>query len=530
MALVPDQLRHMAAAFPHEVGFTVLGDAEGAGDLTFEEWHATAARLARGLVARGVQPGDRVALLIAPAEGLRFVIAYAAAHMAGAAAVPVNVRLSGSERKAILGHAEPSAMVVSSSLLDTVPSGLTSLETVVCTGVSADGALGWGGALDDDGSEFQVPIESDDLAEILYTSGTTGAAKGVAIKHSNAALVVNTQPQWSGSAWIHASPMFTFAGLTFVYQPMRMGMRTLYQPRFDASVWLHEVGTRRPMAAFLVPAMVELLLSEPLLASADLSSLLMVSVGSAPIAPSTLLRFQKLVPDASVTNSYSMTEAGTAYCVLPKGELEKRPGSVGKPLPPAEIRVVGEDGDELPPDEVGEIVIKPVHSPRSYYKDPDATATLFRGDWLHTGDLGKFDADGYLYVVGRIKDVIIPRRSQRLRLRRRGGALRPSRSRRSCRGRQGTPRARRRHRRFRRTRRRRNGHRRRADRALQGASVGLQGAALTRVPCRPATQRHGQSAQAPAHRRLIHPRIRRTTVGTRSTGGAGAGSPVFTRS
>jgi acyl-CoA synthetase (AMP-forming)/AMP-acid ligase II len=133
----------------------------------------------------------------------------------------------------------------------------------------------------------------------------------------------------------------------------------------------------------------------------------MVSVGAAPIAPATLLRLQRLMPNAAVTNSYSLTEAGTAYCVLPKGELERRPGSVGKPLPPAEIRVVGDDGAPLPPDEVGEIVIKPAHSPRFYYKDPDATAELFRGDWLHTGDLGKFDADGYLHVVGRSKDVII---------------------------------------------------------------------------------------------------------------------------
>ena len=259
----------------------------------------------------------------------------------------------------------------------------------------------------DDGSEFQVPTEPDDLAEILYTSGTTGAPKGVAIRHSNSALVVKTKPEWSGNAWIHSSPMFTFAGLTFVYQPMRMGMRTLYLPKFDDRAFIAEVEPRRPMVAFLVPAMVELLLAHPGIENADLSSLAMVSVGSAPIAPTTLLRFQKLVPNAAVTNSYSMTEAGTAYCVLPQGELERRPGSVGKPLPPAEIRVVGEDGDELPPDEVGEIVIKPAHKPRFYYKDPDATAELFRGDWLHTGDLGKFDADGYLYVVGRIKDVII---------------------------------------------------------------------------------------------------------------------------
>lgn len=399
MALVPDQLRHMAAAFPTEVGFTVLA-GDHAGDLTFGDWHATAARLARGLVARGVEPGDRVALLVAPTEGLRFVVAYAAAHMAGAIAVPVNVRLSRGELTGILRHAEPSAVFASGSLRSHVPDDLPSLKLVVPTD-------DWDDLLDDDDSEFQVSREPDDLAEILYTSGTTGAPKGVAIRHSNAALVVNTEPDWTGHAWIHASPMFTFAGLTFVYQPMRMGMRTLYLPRFDVEAWIHEVETRKPMVAFMVPAMVELLLAHEKTEKADLSSLNMVSVGAAPIAPATLLRLQQLIPNAAVTNSYSMTEAGTAYCVLPKGELEKRPGSVGKPLPPAEIRVVGDDGNELPPDEIGEIVIKPAHSPRFYYKDPDATAELFRGDWLHTGDLGKFDADGYLYVVGRSKDVII---------------------------------------------------------------------------------------------------------------------------
>jgi acyl-CoA synthetase (AMP-forming)/AMP-acid ligase II len=399
MALVPDQLRHMAAAFPDEVAFTVLGDGPGAGDLTFGDWHGTAARLARGLVAAGVQQGDRVALLTVPDDGLRFVTAYAAAHMAGAVAVPVNVRLSPKELSGILEHAEPAAMVVSPALADGRPE-VSSLRAVVRTD-------DWDDLLDGDDSEFQVETAPDDLAEILYTSGTTGMPKGVAIRHSNSALVVSTKPDWSGNAWIHASPMFTFAGLTFVYQPMRMGMRTLYQPKFDVAAWFQEVAARKPMAAFLVPAMVELLLADPAGENADLSSLSMVSVGSAPIAPATLLRLQRLLPNAMVTNSYSMTEAGTAYCVLPPGELEKRPGSVGKPLPPAEIRVVDDEGAELPPDEVGEIVIKPAHSPRFYYKDPDATSALFRGDWLHTGDLGKFDADGYLYVVGRIKDVII---------------------------------------------------------------------------------------------------------------------------
>src|SRR3954469_22277422 len=126
MALVPDQLRHMAAAYPDQVGFTTLGDGPGAGDLTFAEWHGAAARLARGLVDRGVEPGDRVVLLVNPVDGLRFVIAYAAAHMAGAVAVPLNVRLSRPETAGILRHAEPSAVILSDALADKVPADLPS--------------------------------------------------------------------------------------------------------------------------------------------------------------------------------------------------------------------------------------------------------------------------------------------------------------------------------------------------------------------------------------------------------------------
>src|SRR4051812_8264757 len=145
MALVPDQLRHMAAAFPDEIAFSVIS-GDFAGDLTFREWHGTAARLARGLTARGVAHGDRVALLVAPAEGLRFVMAYAAAQMAGAIAVPVNVRLSPAELAGVLRHADPSGVFVSETLRAVLPGDLPSLRAVVPI-------QDWDDLLDDDASE-----------------------------------------------------------------------------------------------------------------------------------------------------------------------------------------------------------------------------------------------------------------------------------------------------------------------------------------------------------------------------------------
>lgn len=392
MTVLPDQLRWLAERHPDTIAFEVVGR----GSLSARAWHEESSRLARGLIAHGVQPGDRVALLVEPADGLRFVVAYTAVHKAGGVAVPLSVRLSPPEVHRLLDHAGAQLCVVSSSL-----------RAQVGDVRALDIGVEWQHWLDPDASDVQVPRTSEDLAELLYTSGTTGFPKAVEIEHGNAALVVLAEPHWTGAPWLHASPMSTFAGLMFVYQPMRMGMRTLYQPGFDAAEWVQLVERERPPCAFLVPAMVEILLASDVLAGRDVSSLSVVSVGSAPVAPATLLRLQRALPRASITNSYSMTEAGTTYCVLPRGELERRPGSVGKPIPPAEIRVVGEDGQPVEPDVVGEVVIKPAGRPRRYFRDPEASRELYQDGWLKSGDLGRIDADGYLYITGRAKDVII---------------------------------------------------------------------------------------------------------------------------
>ncbi len=114
-----------------------------------------------------------------------------------------------------------------------------------------------------------------------------------------------------------------------------------------------------------------------------------------------------LIPNAMVTNNYSMTEAGTAFTYLPPGELTRRPGSVGMPLPPTEIRIADEAGQPLPAGEVGEVLIGVGEDHREYYGDPEATARTWSGTWLRSGDLGRLDEDGYLYIVGRAKDVVI---------------------------------------------------------------------------------------------------------------------------
>jgi len=402
MALIPDQLRWAAETVPDEVGFTVAG----VGDITLSRWHTDSSRFARGLIALGVEPGDRVALALLPADALTFVVGYAATHKAGGVAVPVNTRMSPAEVRGVLAHCEPKVIVCSASVRHLVEGAVPEARILLTESDTEEEV--WSSVFDADDSDLQVDRNADDLADILYTSGTTSAPKGVAIRHSNSAMIITAEPKWSGRSWLHASPLFTFSGVTFIYTPMRMGMSTLYLPRFSTTECLRLINEEKPAACFLVPAMVEMLLADPDTEKTDWSCVASLSIGSAPIAPTTLVKMASLVPDAFVTNSYSMTEAGTAYFMLPKGGLETHPGAVGKPVPPAEVRILDDDDNPVDVEEVGNVHVKPPGRMREYYKAPEASKEVFGADgWLRTGDLGKFDADGYLYIVGRAKDVII---------------------------------------------------------------------------------------------------------------------------
>ncbi len=412
--LLTDQLRLMAVNFPAEEGFVDVSRRQA---LTFSEWDSRSSALARGLAGAGVGVGERVALHLSLANPLDWVVAYAAIHKAGAVAVPVNNRWVSAELGEILVHSAAAAVIVDPEtwpVLEPAVDRLTSLRLAVWNGPGEDppkvgGAqVGhWRAIAAADSSPFQVAVDDEAMADIVYTSGTTGRPKGVVVRHANASLLPNGVPHWSGSGWLSCSPLFTFAGITAIYNPMKLGLRALYLPRFDTGQWIEAVERERPAMVFLVPAMAELLLADPRLAAADLTSVGLCAVGGAPLAPGTQRRLQERMPEASVSNGYGMTEAGSAFAVIPKEEAEKRVGSVGKAIPPTEFVVVDDEGAPLPAGEVGELVIKCPGRPREYYNDPEATARTWHGDALHTGDLARLDEDGYLYIVGRAKDVII---------------------------------------------------------------------------------------------------------------------------
>src|SRR5438105_2194874 len=181
--LLVDQLRLMAEHVPGATAYLTI-DGE---HTTFAAWEAESNRLARGLVARGVAKGDRVAIYLDSVDVLRWIVAYAAVHKAGAVAVPTNTRLVARELSFVLGHADVAAIVTGGALTGTA----RGLAGVVIT------TEHWDDVLDDDAGEFQVPVSPDDLADIMYTSGTTGRPKGVVVRHRNSALIPNNVPAWS---------------------------------------------------------------------------------------------------------------------------------------------------------------------------------------------------------------------------------------------------------------------------------------------------------------------------------------------
>ena len=250
-----DQLRFMAGEHPDALAYRNL-DAGTA--ITFAGWDGASNALARGLVGLGVQPGDRVSVYLPSSEVLRWIVAYAAIHKAGAVAVPTNTRLSEPELATILGHAEVAAVLTDVSLLPTVQAvrpRLSSLRRVVSAGADGNGIAAWDEVGAGDEGDFQVPRDPSDLADVMYTSGTTGLPKGIAVRHSNLAMIPNLEPVWTGEGWTHGAPMFTFAGIAFIYNPMKMGLVGFYQlASFDAGRWLDYVERERPAFCMLVPA------------------------------------------------------------------------------------------------------------------------------------------------------------------------------------------------------------------------------------------------------------------------------------
>jgi acyl-CoA synthetase (AMP-forming)/AMP-acid ligase II len=396
----------MARKHPDAIAWHNLADGS---DLSFRVWDAQANRLARGLVRRGLRPEERVVIAVGPDEPFPWLISYAAVHRAGAVAVPVNTRLAGPELRAIVAHADPT-VVLASPTTGGGTSGSDLVERaaglrVLAITASGSKATDWSALFDPDASALAPAGDAGVAMDIMYTSGTTGAPKAVVVRH-DLPTEAGPPPDWYGLGFMTSSPFSTTSGALLVYGPMGGGLSGWYQPRFDPGDWLALVEGRRPVVAFIVPAMAQLIVAHPRFTEADLSSLAALTIGGAPVARATLRRLGDQLPKADVLVGYGLTEFG-AVTRSPSGDMGRHLGSVGRPLPGVEIRIVNAEGDGMAAGQVGEITVRGTEPPRRYYKAESETRLTWRDGWMHSGDLGYLDDEGFLWITGRIKDLII---------------------------------------------------------------------------------------------------------------------------
>jgi long-chain acyl-CoA synthetase len=378
---------------------------------TAAELHARAVRLSAGFTALGVRPGDRV--VVCMTNSPEVLLSYAALWRAGAVPTPVISAVTPTELRHVLTDSGAVAAVASSASLPLVDEAAAGLGLRVAVAGGSGGDLPFE-ELEQHGDGPLVPRDGDDLAALLYTGGTTGRSKGVMLTHTGLSQISRSRAQvFSDSGAVDlllALPLSHVYGLLNSVTRMHMpapGFVAL-QPRFDAAQWLEIAARVRPQAAALVPSMLQLLLRREL-ESADLSSLYYVTTGGAPLSVAVREEFERRAAGVRVCDGYGCTEITSTATMNPYSA--PRSGSVGLPLPGVEVKVVDEDAEPVPVGRDGEVCVRSAGVMAGYWsegrRDEEATAAAVRDGWFHTGDIGHLDDDGYLYVVDRIKDLII---------------------------------------------------------------------------------------------------------------------------
>ncbi len=385
--------------------------------LLFEgRWYGSAelfersCRLAAGLSEHGVAPGDRVVVTMAncPEVG----ITYQAVWRAGAVVTPATFLLTPEDLRHVIADSEASAVVTTPEFVSKVTesvAGLDHVEHVICTADAGNGLVSLAALEASEPAEI-VPRADDDLAALLYTGGTTGRSKGVMLTHANLNFTGRAAHDAGHVSGINRAlttlPLSHAYGLLVTLAGMNSderGINVLLR-WFDPDAFLALIQEHRLQLSAVVPSMLQILLGKPL-EQYDLSSLEYLSCGGAPLAPEVAEAFVRRVPSVSIRQGYGLTETGALLTSNPPGN--EKPGSVGLPVPGVELRVLDDEGNVLPPGEIGEICSRSPGVMRGYWRSPEITREALVDGWLHTGDLGYLDENGYLFIVDRKKDLII---------------------------------------------------------------------------------------------------------------------------
>jgi acyl-CoA synthetase (AMP-forming)/AMP-acid ligase II len=389
---------------PDKTALTHLDDA-GTRRHTHAQLMKGVALQAAALAKRGIGRGDRVALLAPNSD--RLVRAILACWWLGAAACPLNIRWSTPELAHALQDSEAALLLVDASLAALAPRNGPALVEL--------------SALEEEGARLEPLADTrtggDALAAILYTGGTTGRSKGVMLSHANfwtasmaRAAELNNAPD---SVSLLVAPLFHVAGLGRLVGQLIAGGHCVTMAQFRPAAVIEAVAEHRIGDIIVVPSMLQSLLDDLAFTPERVQSLNRIAFGAAPMPPDLLDRALAAWPHAEFFQAYGLTETAGAVCInLPANHrAEARAlgllNAVGRAGLGAEIIVADERGCELPRGEVGEVLARGPMVMQGYWRNPEATASALRDGWLHTGDAGRMLSDGHLFIVDRLKDMII---------------------------------------------------------------------------------------------------------------------------
>ncbi|GHG99430.1 acyl-CoA synthetase [Pseudodonghicola xiamenensis] len=408
-----DLLRRSAARSPNKLALVFRDHRD-----TFRELDEVVNRTANALAALGISKGERIALLSRNSRA--FVILRFALARIGAVTTPVNFMLNAEDVAYILAHSGARGLICQDSLCDMAETALSMMDGGPDLLFSIDHA---GDAVSDlwapieplfdhpDASEPWVDVGPDDPIQMMYTSGTESRPKGAMLTsgalYAQYVTVITDGEMRADATELHCLPLFHCAQLDcFLTIDLYLGATSILHDGADPAAMLETIEREKVNKLFCPPTVWIALLRHPDFDTRDLSSLEQGYYGASIMPTAVIEELSARLPNMRLYNFYGQTEMAPCATILRPEEQLTKLGSAGRPGINVETRVVDDEGNPVPVGEVGEIVHRSPHLILGYYNDPEKTAEAFKGGWFHSGDLGRFDEDGYLYVVDRKKDMI----------------------------------------------------------------------------------------------------------------------------
>lgn len=401
-------IEHHADRYPDKVAVEFEGDA-----VTYSQLLSRLRALADGMEKSGLRRGDVIALMLQ--NGSTFIELFLAACHLGAVAMPINTRLTASEVSYLVDDSGARLIFTEPMFRDVVLPVVESRERLLGVMVEGDAPKDWLALDAVRGIDRGLPcahMGGIDLQRLMYTSGTTSNPKGVMLSHENLAWKnLSHQVEFGYSptdVGLVCGPMYHVGALDATITSMlHVGGTVIIHRRFDAQAVAEEISRGSVTNIWMAPAMISLLVAHAENGDYDFSSVRLVIAGGEKMPESRIARLEKIFPNAWFADAYGMTEYISADTVLARRMTMAKLGSVGKACAYVEIAIWDADGNPVPTGVEGEIVTRSPKVFQGYWNNPEATARAFRGGWFHTDDVGYLDEDGYLYIVDRLKDVIV---------------------------------------------------------------------------------------------------------------------------